>query len=151
MVVLHHVIECLLALIAATCRSPSDSHQIWRARNLQCSEDHTTWQHQKEKPKDQFELLIFLPNRTLVRWFPSNSNIQVRIMPPWIGESTDLPDSVATATSPCSNFICLSNSSVRPKFWMLVETICTQKISRATPVPGEAASWERTTTASSFI
>ena len=26
-----------------------------------------------------------------------------------------------------------------------------QKISRATPVPGEAASWERTATASSFL
>ena len=44
--------------------------------------------------------------------------------------------------------ICLTRS--RKTLRLL--TICIQKnLSRATPVPGEAASWERTTTASSFI
>ena len=55
--------------------------------------------------------------------FCSNIQVQVRTMPPWIGESAGLPSIIARAILPCSSSKRLSNSSLNPNPWMPVETI----------------------------
>ena len=51
----------------------------------------------------------------------SNSNIKVRSVSVWIGAAVF--DDIPIAASHISTFKCLSNSSLKPNPWMLVEII----------------------------
>ena len=51
----------------------------------------------------------------------SNSNIKVRSVSVWIGAA--VVDDIPIAASHISTFKCLSNSSLKPNPWMLVEII----------------------------